>query len=545
MKGKKHIDELFKEGFKNFEASPKPEVWSNIQAQLAKKDDDRKVIPLWWKLAGVAALIALLVTIGVSVNDKPNDSPSLTTEKQLEKSADKDKIVPEIDANNKQLVSEGNLVEKENSKTPLNSDDNTKFSDKQGNYNSNNQVVSTDDNLRNSPLTSVARTKNNTSKKRVSSNSNSRENVIATTTASEKQKIQKNSEKNLTNEFITNSSEEISQKNKDEAVALENKKTQFITPNYSKENDLQINTDSQKALSANDSEAAKTNLDEKNTSETMISEKQENTKKSIFEAIAEKEVLNKKIAEKVAPENRWVVQPNVAPVYYSSLSNGSSIDQSFNDNSKSSDVNLSYGVQVSYAVNNKLSVRSGISKVDLSYSTGGVEIGSGPIAVAPRGVNYTNGNANAVLFAVDKGALATLSFDGTGGFGNITQKSTQGDAFINQKINYVEVPVELKYALLNNKIGINLIGGLSTLFLGNNEISVSAENFDTVIGEANNLTSISFTTNVGLGVDYKISEKFLFNIEPMFKYQLNPYTDSSVSFKPYYIGIYSGFSFKF
>src|SRR5690606_12497288 len=202
---------------------------------------------------------------------------------------------------------------------------------------------------------------------------------------------------------------------------------------------------------------------------------------------------------------------------------------------------MSYGVQVSYALSNRLSVRTGLNNVDLSYSTSGIEIGTGPVAVALRSVDY--GSRQVVVTAADKGAFANAN--SSNGFGNITPKSTQGDARLIQNINYYEVPVELKYALINNKIGVNLIGGLSTLLLGNNEISVKADNFSTVLGDANNLSSVSFSTNVGLGLDYKLSKKFTFNIEPMFKYQLNPYTDSSVNFKPYYLGVYSGFSFKF
>lgn len=83
------------------------------------------------------------------------------------------------------------------------------------------------------------------------------------------------------------------------------------------------------------------------------------------------------------------------------------------------------------------------------------------------------------------------------------------------------------------------------MFLGNNDVSVAAGDFSSSLGEANNLSSVSFTTNIGLGVDYKISEKFKFNVEPMFKYQLNPYSDSSVDFQPYYIGVYTGLSYKF
>jgi hypothetical protein len=98
---------------------------------------------------------------------------------------------------------------------------------------------------------------------------------------------------------------------------------------------------------------------------------------------------------------------------------------------------------------------------------------------------------------------------------------------------------------LDTRIGVNLIGGISTLLLGDNEIVANDGDFREVLGGANNLNSVSFSTNVGLGFHYKISKKLKFNIEPMFKYQLNPYTDSSVDFKPYYLGVYSGLSFKF
>ena len=54
---------------------------------------------------------------------------------------------------------------------------------------------------------------------------------------------------------------------------------------------------------------------------------------------------------------------------------------------------------------------------------------------------------------------------------------------------------------------MNLIGGVSTLFLGSNEVSVKAGDFKSTLGEANNLSTVSFSTNVGLGFDYKISKK--------------------------------------
>ena len=62
------------------------------------------------------------------------------------------------------------------------------------------------------------------------------------------------------------------------------------------------------------------------------------------------------------------------------------------------------------------------------------------------------------------------------------------------------------------------------------------EGLRTLIGEANNINDISFSANFGIGVDYKFSEKFKFNLEPTFKYQINAYNDTFGDFKPYIFG---------
>ena len=81
MKDKKHIDKLFKDRFNDFEVSPSPEVWGSIQTSLEKRKKDRNLIPLWWKMGGVAALLALLFTVGNSVFNSSNiDSPIVINE---------------------------------------------------------------------------------------------------------------------------------------------------------------------------------------------------------------------------------------------------------------------------------------------------------------------------------------------------------------------------------------------------------------------------------------------------------------------------------
>ena len=59
---KQNLDNFFKNTFENFEEFPPEIVWGNIEAQLSKKKK-RRVIPFWWNLSGVAAL--LLISFGV------------------------------------------------------------------------------------------------------------------------------------------------------------------------------------------------------------------------------------------------------------------------------------------------------------------------------------------------------------------------------------------------------------------------------------------------------------------------------------------------
>jgi hypothetical protein len=527
MKEKKQIDKLFQERFQNFEATPPPEAWSNIKAQLKKEKEDRKVIPLWWKLGGVAALLALLLTVGNSVFNSGDGSTQLTEEEttpieNTTESTTKDAIITDNKGDDVQVATETDAEQ-----------DSSVESDK--------KVYS-----------------NDKSKEAVVSNNKMVETTVAEVdNTNEEKKFNQDKDPLIRDKkIVTNPNEKdaVATKITDKKVSEEKKKTEV-----DKIQDTNIAKTTSEKIAKTDTDLKKTVTDplikdgnqiKNNKTEDAIvaktdEEKKEDAKleekKSIFDAIEENKEVEDAVAKKEGPKNRWEVSPNVAPVYYSSLGNGSSLDPTFADNSQSGDVNLSYGAGVSYAISERLSVRTGINNVNLSYSTGDVELGSGPVSAALRSVNY-GGQSGQVLTAVDKGSIRP---NPEGGFGVITPKAAGADAFINQSIRYYEVPMELKYALVDTKFGINMIGGFSTLFLGDSEVSVEAGDFRSVLGEANNLNSLSFTTNIGLGFDYKISKRLKFNIEPMFKYQLNPYSDSSVDFNPFYMGVYTGLSFKF
>ena len=126
-----------------------------------------------------------------------------------------------------------------------------------------------------------------------------------------------------------------------------------------------------------------------------------------------------------------------------------------------------------------------------------------------------------------------------------SSKDNDNSGNLNQIFGYVEIPVEIKYNVVNGKLGINLVGGFSTLLLNKDEVFIETSTFTQSLGASNNLRSINFSGNIGLDVDYSIRKNLYINISPMFKVQTNTFSKNSGSIQPYYLGVYTGLNYKF
>lgn len=234
-------------------------------------------------------------------------------------------------------------------------------------------------------------------------------------------------------------------------------------------------------------------------------------------------------------KNRWQITPNVAPVFLNASSGGSPIDSQLSENSKESDNSLSYGIGVHYAINNKMALRTGINKVVLGYNTNDVLYSAGLVSNNLANISYAAKNAIEVKNAANYNALSSSEKN--------MQNTNTGD--LNQKMGYYELPLELSYAVLDKKFGINVIGGFSTLFLNENEISLRSSQSNIALGEAKNLSKVHLSTNLGLGFKYQLVKSFQLHFEPILKYQFNTFSRESNDFKPVFIGLYSGISYQF
>lgn len=494
---KKSLDELFQEKFKGFEQTPDERVWSSIEASLDKRRKKR-VLPLWWQLGGVAAilLIGLLIFNPFAESVIPSDATISDTEK----------------TDNEIESSKNDPIKAIENTNALSAEETEEEPDGKNSTILNNSIVNTEDSKSNGET--------NESKIKKEYYSSTKFQVAETTNGSRK---------NSKDYAILPNQDPKGLLNGDDKIALQEK------VDRNSDSDKESISDSERHQIISDNQAIASN--EKNK-EIKTDDPQD--KKSLFEEIKNQEEKEEAIAEK--SKNRWSAGPSIAPVYFDAMGEGSPVSPIFSANSKSGNVNLSYGLSVAYEISPKLSVRSGVHKVDYAYNTNDVYFTSS-IAAMSQGqianINYAQTAENIVV----SGSSSTLnvsskSFD-------VSAKNVSKSGVMSQQLGYLEVPVELSYALVNHKFGLNVIGGVSSLFLTGNEVDLTSGDLTTQIGEANNVNDVNFSANFGIGMGYQFSQKFRLNIEPVFKYQLNTFSNVDGSFNPYSIGVYSGLSFRF
>tara|TARA_R100000935_G_scaffold38562_1_gene59768 strand:+ start:496 stop:1827 length:1332 start_codon:yes stop_codon:yes gene_type:complete len=443
MEERKHIDRVFQEKFKDFEATPREVVWDSISARLKNNQRKKRVLPIWYKMAGVAAILALFINYTTGLF-KSSGIENATT---------------------------SSLVE---------------------------------DNTFNISLASQDYT----------------ENMIKSSIIL-KAIIQDTNKKR----FLDVQQSVAGIENSSQIAALSNKETKVIRL-----------VDKEKYTFSD------YNTSVANNSSTAEGKKKKapSTLKDLPIQEEKKEVETSEIASSA---KKLRVSTMAAPIFYDNFGSGTSIDAQFANNESSGELSISYGINLAYQISEKIKIRSGISKVDLSYNTRDIAFTAAVNPTALNGINYADGNVP--NYRIENRIVRPFNNLNASAEFNRASLASPTAGYINQKLGFIEVPLEIEYVLVDRKFGVNIIGGGSTLFLDNNMISLNSSDFSTNLGEANNLNTISFSTNIGMGIDYNISPQFELNLEPIFKYQLNTFSKTTGNVNPYFFGIYSGFSFKF
>lgn len=588
MSERKNVDRVFQEKLKDFEVTPPEFVWDNIREALEEKKK-RRAVPIWFRYSGVAAGLVAGAFFGWQYLSDNSATPTVKPAgngvvvnpvgTEAKKTVDPEKVVtPEavegtpanvntLSGNPSSLVSTDDAADNNNAASAVKN--NRKQTLKHNGSNaatlqSEGEVVYNGGTGTDNKAHRVSYGKNahkravhagvQDSHAEPGSNTpaSSHNNRMlpayggeAVATAKPSRHIQKGKSTLTTNQDIINNSVAGNDKTKRTGVASGNPMGTVVSP----ENNTALTANENTATQgrANDGSVVidkdapvatpKTAVTEVNVVPVTDTVKpaQEN---ELEKLLREQEQGKKEQLAENGKAPKWNVKPQVAPVFYGSLSGGSPIDAQFASNAKNYDKDLSYGLGVNYAVNSRISIRTGVNTVNLNYATQDIQFYAS-LNGATSNVARSSKNANIVVTTRTEGSSVVAGLAASAG------KETYSGAMV-QTTGYVEVPLEMSYALLRKKFGIQVIGGFSTLFLNQNNVSViSTQGLATDVGEAQNLNNVHFSTNVGLGFKYRIFKSLEANFEPTFKYQVNTYSRDAGSFKPYFIGLYSGVSFSF
>ncbi len=590
MGDKKNIDNFFQEHFKEFNENPPENAWENIQSELDKQDsDNKKIIPMWFKLSGIAASIVFFVTFLVFQLSSDNNTINEVVEapNNIGKTILIDKNKQEAEVNTNISFKEITGSDLESSKTKEFSVASTSNTTPNNNgvsksvlkkYNTNlNQVsknkleenssiyknVAIENNSANVAENNEAKEKNNKVNKVLPGDNLMKEKVIH-----EQLLVNEEIDNNKkTSDYLLVKSEENRSKEAQKVLVDRAKNTESeITPlnnqqeeesvvamsNLSKTDKSLTGELTNKIVNKNNHignikkdslELVVENTSVKRDNEVIEEEKVEEdlpVEKTIEEAIAEQETEDEKEENnsEIVEFRKWNISPNIAPVYYNSLASGSPIDGDLAANKKKGQFTTSYGISVGYALNKKISVRAGINKLEVGYDTEGVALYLSNETTGVKGLKNVTMSSPTSSMSIASATTYSAS--------QIPESfSLLFDSSLNQRLGYIEVPVELSYKLSDKKFKVDVIAGMSSFFLNKNEIYSENNSVVTYIGEANNLNNTVYSTNIGFGFEYNISKGVNFNFEPMFKYQLNAFSNDSGNFKPYILGLYTGFSYKF
>jgi hypothetical protein len=257
----------------------------------------------------------------------------------------------------------------------------------------------------------------------------------------------------------------------------------------------------------------------------------------------------------VKPKNRWSIAAMASPTYYSSFGSGSDELSKQLAAAEQPIVSYSGGVAFSYKISKRVTIQSGLYYSSLGQKVDGINSFSGfkPYDNTKGDHNFEVPTTTGTVYTSNPDVF--LSSDAT----NRVVTAYSSDVFdpkkaslqpvsssLSQNLSYLELPVILRYKIVDKTIGINLIGGLSYNMLVHNSVYTIVDGNKYPIGDTKGLNPLTLSSSLGMGMEYNFSDKLSLNFEPTFRYYLNPFSVTTGSFiHPYSFGIFSGVSYKF
>lgn len=260
---------------------------------------------------------------------------------------------------------------------------------------------------------------------------------------------------------------------------------------------------------------------------------------------------------------RWLVGAQVSPAFNVSGSSHSQVYASNMLNSANNPVDVGGGISVEYKKGKRLSLQSGVYYSGLGQASGNSSRSSANsdymYASADRGAEYFNTSVNidtksskmmmnsaagVIEFSsVPSGIVLGANLDEKAMVSNAVVVS---DARFIQNFEYIEIPLYLRYTIIDSRFDVEMMGGFSSNMLVGNQTFMESGDGKNLVGKTQDMQLLNYSGTLGVGLKYGLSKRVFLNVEPRVKYYLNSLNNnSSVTYKPYTIGVFTGLSYEF
>ena len=281
--------------------------------------------------------------------------------------------------------------------------------------------------------------------------------------------------------------------------------------------------------------------------------------KSIDQQIMEQNKQMVTVENSSKEKARWLVGAQVSPEYSNSRGSQSQVYASNMLNASSNSVDLGGGISVEYKKGKRWSLQSGVYYSGLGQSSGNTSNSGGKdLQYAISGSNYFNtvvnmdASTNKMSLNSNAGVIELNKIPSGMVLGTSLEDKTLASSVIVspanfiQNFQYIEIPLYLRYTLIDSRFDVVMLGGFSSNLLVGNQIFVEDNSGRSLVGKTKDMESLNYSGTFGMGFKYGLSKRIFLNVEPRLKYYLNSLnSNSSVTYKPYTFGVFTGLSYEF
>ncbi|MDR2847989.1 MAG: outer membrane beta-barrel protein [Bacteroidales bacterium] len=259
---------------------------------------------------------------------------------------------------------------------------------------------------------------------------------------------------------------------------------------------------------------------------------------------------------KAPSKNKWAVSGQFSPTYsYRTITSvPANMKRADFDDAESALLAYSGGVNVSYQVLSRFSVQMGVFYTQMGQTINGVTPSynmyaaiSSNNAYSKNSLRTSSGNASVTSsMKADVNESYANYFNENTVQGSLNTSNTAKSVQYSERFDYIEIPMLMRYKLIDKKFDLALLGGMSTNILIDNNVFIN--NGKETLREGSILMArpVNYNTTIGFGVNYQLSSTLLIGIEPVFKYFLQSYTSSNaVGSHPYSFGVFTGVYYSF